>query len=84
MSSLPKRPTLSKEGGVPSLSIPGEGVLTVRVPAYPQIAHGDGCPAGRVEVYNDLDPAGQTVSISRCLDCGGEIVTRATRMWKES
>ena len=36
----------------------------------PSIRHLDGCPAERIEGYVARRPAGDEISVARCVDCG--------------
>lgn len=41
--------------------------------------HERDCPATRVESYSERKPNGNTVLITRCLDCGGHRAEEARR-----
>ena len=49
---------------------------TATKPASPSLPHVDDCTkvAGRVESYDVLDPAGDQVRVTRCVDCGAQEV----------
>lgn len=54
--------------------------------ARSEVEHLDGCPADRIERYDQVRPSdGQTLTTTRCIDCGAQRVDtgRVTRR-KES
>ena len=45
-----------------------------------EVAHLDGCPADRVERYDQTRPSdGQVMSTTRCIDCGSQRVDPSGR-----
>jgi hypothetical protein len=46
-------------------------------PRLPEAAHRPGCPAERTEAFAARQPNGATVSVTRCLDCGGQVTGQA-------
>lgn len=42
----------------------------------PDLLHADGCPGERIEVFTTTDPAGDTVKVTRCLDCAAATYER--------
>lgn len=46
---------------------------TKKAPELPAGAHRDGCPAERIEAFGRSRPDGTTVTVVRCVDCGGDL-----------
>lgn len=47
--------------------------------SLPTMYHRLGCPAGRIEEYEQAAPDGTLYVIRRCGDCGGQRVQEASR-----
>ncbi len=45
-------------------------------PPAPELSHVDGCPGERIEVFTTSDPKGETVTVTRCLDCPAAVYER--------
>lgn len=59
--------------------MPNEEALvaeTKTAPVAPEVEHLRGCPApeGRIESYEVKNPAGELLTVTRCLECAGHTI----------
>ena len=40
------------------------------------MTHRDGCPNGRSESFGATSPGGDALTVTRCIDCGADTVTK--------
>ena len=40
------------------------------------MTHRDGCPTGRSETFGATSPAGEPLTVTRCIDCGADLVAK--------
>ena len=40
------------------------------------VTHLDGCPSGRSESFGATSPGGDQLTVTRCIDCGADTVTK--------
>ena len=44
------------------------------------VTHLDGCPKGRSESFGATSPGGDALTVTRCIDCGADTVTKGNAL----
>lgn len=44
------------------------------------VTHLDGCPNGRSESFGATSPGGDELTVTRCIDCGADTVTKGNAL----